>query len=185
MPRHKQCGTTGSNQYRAPGSKIRRNFRGRHVKVGVTSASPRTRDRLAKLKGVPPSMCINNGCAAKAFLLCTKLDQTPPPDPLLFPLEDRRASKSSPLRPAYESLVQIDQVRLATLLPSSPSPYRPRYLYDPEAYQCGKCRTGPARGGGFRTRSTPAASPRYLRPPSPCYLEAPKQQQKSPQRAPK
>ncbi|GFO22356.1 transposase [Plakobranchus ocellatus] len=41
---------------------IRRNFRGRHVTVGVTSASPRTRDRLARMKGGPLTMRINNGC---------------------------------------------------------------------------------------------------------------------------
>ncbi|GFO48466.1 hypothetical protein PoB_007497100 [Plakobranchus ocellatus] len=55
---------------------IRWNFRGRHVTVGVTSASPRNRDRLARMKGGPLTMR-NNGCAAKAFLLRGKNDRTP------------------------------------------------------------------------------------------------------------
>ncbi|GFO17002.1 hypothetical protein PoB_004350700 [Plakobranchus ocellatus] len=61
---------------------IRRNFRRRHVTVGVTSASPRTRDRLARMKGS------TTGAQLKHFYFGEKIIGPHPPTLLLPPLEE-------------------------------------------------------------------------------------------------
>ncbi|GFO23701.1 hypothetical protein PoB_005020600 [Plakobranchus ocellatus] len=75
---------------------IRRNFRGRHVTVGVTSASPRTRDRLARMKGGSLTMRINNMCELKHSFFGGKNDRTPP---TRLPAPSIRRAHGPPIQP--------------------------------------------------------------------------------------
>ncbi|GFO13035.1 hypothetical protein PoB_003954000 [Plakobranchus ocellatus] len=65
--------------------KIRRNFLGKLKMVGITSASPRTRDRLARMKGACSPCALTTGARQKLF--CFEVNQTKPhpPDLLYYP----------------------------------------------------------------------------------------------------